>query len=243
MRAFLSHSSKDKEFVDIVSEHLRPGTYEMDSMTFDAGILNSEAISRALARCDLFCLFLSKSSVSSSYVDFEILLGTEFLARGSISRFIGICLDEEAFALARDSVKFYNIIRKAPEPEAAARLIQGQLISASIKSNKFNHPFVGRGQELNTLYDEASDHQKPSVKGLYFSGNAGTGRRSLALKFYENYLPHVGRIFPSIRVSEYCIEIYSRNCDLLCLRANCVVAYRASTRRVLSRKLKLSLNY
>jgi len=41
MRAFLSHSSSDKGYVQIVKENLRPGNYEFDSQTFDEGGLIS----------------------------------------------------------------------------------------------------------------------------------------------------------------------------------------------------------
>ena len=63
MRAFLSHSSKDKAFVDGVADLLRPGSYELNSVTFDAGLVNATAITDALKRCSIFCLFLSVSSV------------------------------------------------------------------------------------------------------------------------------------------------------------------------------------
>ena len=71
MKAFLSHSSKDKGFVENVVTVLRPGTYELDAQTFDFGLINSQAIIKALESCDLYCLFLSSQSVNSSYVDFE----------------------------------------------------------------------------------------------------------------------------------------------------------------------------
>lgn len=203
LRAFLSHSSSDKGFVERVAETMRPGSYELDAVTFDAGLVNSDAIRVALARCDLFCLFLSKASTRSSYVDFEAMLGIEFLARGSISRFLAICLDDEAFALASENVKFFNIVRKSLSPESAARLIQGQMVSASSKATTFLHPFLGREKELKDLDDQASDYRRPNIKGVYISGNPGTGRRSLAAKFYENNFPHVGRIFPEIGVSQY----------------------------------------
>lgn len=203
MRAFLSHSSADKDFVEPVAELMRPGTYELDAVTFDAGLVNSDAIRVALARCDLFCLFLSRASVKSSYVEFETLLGVEFLARGGISRFIAICLDNEAFSAASENVKFFNIVRKSLSPEAAARLIQGQLISASSKSQSFAHPFIGRDEELKSLDDQVSDHRRPDMKCIYLSGNSGTGRRSLAGKFYENHFPHVGKVFPTIAISEF----------------------------------------
>src|SRR5689334_21600324 len=100
LRAFLSHSSKDKGFVEHVADLLPPGTFELDSLTFDGGLLNSKAIEEALRRSDLFALFLSQSSVVSAYVDFETLLGVEFLAKGQITRFLAICLDDEAFQRA-----------------------------------------------------------------------------------------------------------------------------------------------
>src|SRR5271165_6856441 len=105
MRAFLSHSSKDKGFVEGVADLLKPGTFELDSATFDAGLLNSAVIAEALKRSDLFCLFLSNDSVQSSYVTFETLLGTEFFAKGQVNRFITVCLDEGAFHRAAENVK------------------------------------------------------------------------------------------------------------------------------------------
>jgi hypothetical protein len=95
MRAFLSHSSKDKGFVDGVADLLKPGSFELDAITFDAGLLNAATIADALKRSDLFCLFLSRDSLQSSYVAFETLLGTEFFARGQVNRFLAICLDED----------------------------------------------------------------------------------------------------------------------------------------------------
>jgi len=203
LKAFLSHSSTDKDFVEHVAQTLRPGTYELDSTTFDAGLVNSDAIRRALQRSDLFCLFLSAASARSAYVEFETLLGIEFLARGGISRFIAICLDDNAFNMAGENVKFYNIVRKSLSPEAVARLIQGQLISASSKAESFSHPFLGRDEELRALEDQVSDHKRPNIKGIYLSGNPGTGRRSVASAFYANHFPHVGKVFPQIRLSSY----------------------------------------
>ncbi|WP_172701012.1 ATP-binding protein, partial [Sphingomonas koreensis] len=96
-----------------------------------------------------------------------------------------------------------NIVRKSLSPEAAARLIQGQLVSASSKTESFFHPFIGRDEELKDLDNQASDHKRPSIKGLYLSGNAGTGRRAVAGAFYANHFPHVGKVFPQIRLSPY----------------------------------------
>jgi len=212
MKAFLSHSSKDKGFVEEVSNMLRPGTFELDSLTFDKGLLNSQSIIASLKRCDLFCLFLSSSSIAAPYVDFETLLGIEFLASGKVGRFLAICLDEDAFANASANVRFFNIVRKGLEPENTARLIQGHLISAAEKATAYSHPFIGREDELVELERQISDHKRPPSKALYISGNFGSGRRTIAQKFYEHQFPSVGRSFPTISLDPFAglEELYRR---------------------------------
>lgn len=186
-----------------VASLLKPGTFELDSETFDAGLLNSAAIMNALKRCDLFCLFLSSSSVASPYVDFETLLGIEFFARGSISRFLAICLDEEAFSLASANIKFFNAVRRATSAENTARLIQGLLVAVASEDKILSHPFIGREDKLAELERQIIDPERPSTKAIFVSGNFGSGRRTLVKKFYQNQYPHVGRIFPTIKIDEF----------------------------------------
>ena len=203
MKAFLSHSSKDKGFVEGVADYLRPGTYELDSRTFDAGLINSQAIMTALEGSDVFCLFLSEASTTAAYVDFETLLGIEFFARGSIGRFIAVCLDEAAFSKASAGVKFFNIVRKSNEVESTARLIQGAMISASASKGQSVHPFLGREDESIELEKQLTDHNRPLSKAIYVSGNYGTGRRTFARNVFQSQYRHVNPIFPTIEVSSF----------------------------------------
>jgi TIR domain len=112
MKVFLSHSSQDKRYVETVASLLKPGTYELDSLTFDKGALNAQAIIKALHHSDLFCLFLSSASNASPYVNFETLLGVEMIASGKINQFLTICIDEAAFEKASANVKLWNIVRR-----------------------------------------------------------------------------------------------------------------------------------
>ena len=203
MKVFLSHSSKDKGFLEAVSSRLRPGTFELDWQTFDAGLINSEAIISALKRSDLFCLFLSEASVQSAYVDFETLLGIEFIANGGIRKFLAICIDEVAFEQASANIKLSNVVRKSLGPESTARLIQGNLISAASISSLQAHPFIGREDELLELEKQVTDHTRPPSKALFISGNFGAGRKAIARKFYENQRPKAGRIFPTIDINQF----------------------------------------
>lgn len=203
MRAFLSHSSKDKGFVEMVTEELRPGSFELDSDTFDAGLLNSQAILAALKRCQIFCLFLSGNSISSSYVDFETLFGMELFASGEISRIIVFCLDQEAYVAASENAKYFYMIRKSLTPGATARLIQGYMISRTGAATYATRPFVGRESELQELERQVTDYGRPLSKAIFISGNIGSGRRTLARKFYDNQFAHVGKVFPIVHIDEF----------------------------------------
>lgn len=203
MRAFLSHSSRDKGFVEAVADNLKPGTFELDSLTFDSGQVNSQAIISALKRSDLFVLFLSNASANSSYVDFETLLGTELLAQGQIGRFLAICLDESSFAIASSTTRYFNVVRRSLSPESAARLIQGALVAAALDTGSIRHPFVGREEELLELEKQISDPEREVTKAIYVSGNYGSGRRTVARKVYQNQFPHVGSVFPEISFVEF----------------------------------------
>jgi len=203
MRAFLSHSSKDKGLVEAAAGFMKPGQYELDSETFDAGLLNSQAIAAALKRSDLFCLFLSSDSVNSAYVDFETLLGTELLAAGAIKRFVAICLDDAAFAAASAQVRYFNILRRGLGPESIARIVQGQLIAAASQNELFEHPFIGREEDLKSLEQQANDTARPALKALFVSGNFGSGRRTLVGRFYQLHYPNVGRLMPTVLVDEF----------------------------------------
>ena len=83
MRAFLSHSSKDKPLVAQVATALGPLQCEYDEYSFEF-TLNTEAIRNALKRCDLFVFFLSANSVKSNFVAEELRAALEDRSRGLI---------------------------------------------------------------------------------------------------------------------------------------------------------------
>jgi tetratricopeptide (TPR) repeat protein len=203
MRAFLSHSSSDKGYVEAVADSLRPGLYELDARTFEEGGLNADEIIKALNRCDLFCIFLSKAAIDSGYVQFEIAFGRELIASGKISRILTICLDEEAFQEAQGYIKHYNMVRRPRSSESAARLIEGKLIASKHDKEQSSHPFVGREADLKILEKQANDLEKPRIKALHISGNSGSGRRTVAKKFFQNQFPQVGIIPPRIELDSF----------------------------------------
>ena len=74
MKAFLSHSSRDKEpYVRIVANKLGPENCHYDEWTFEAGLKTLDEIQKGLDTTDLFVLFLSDTSLNSEWVQQEIV--------------------------------------------------------------------------------------------------------------------------------------------------------------------------
>ena len=88
MRAFLSHSSRDKAIVEETASHLDAGQVELDSFTLERGLFNVVAIQEALKRSAIFVLFLSADSTASGYVQFEASIAQDLIARKVIDRFL-----------------------------------------------------------------------------------------------------------------------------------------------------------
>lgn len=212
MRAFLSHSSLDKAFVEQASKELRPGTYELDSETFEKGVLNSKAILAALNRCSVFCLFLSENSVASTFVDFETKIAFELVAAGKINRLLVLCLDEHAFQQAKAHIKFYNVIRRVHSATAAGRSILGAMIASEDERRGSRHPFIGREKELKLIEEQVLSFERAEPRAIFLSGIHGSGRKSLVRKFFQNQFPQVSPAFARLDVHEYMgyIDLYQR---------------------------------
>jgi hypothetical protein len=193
MKAFLSHSSRNKVVVEQVAEDLGVANAELDSATFEQGILNTKAIESALARS-------SKDAISSGMVKLEVSLAKELVGRGLIEKFLVICLDDDAFQATPNEWKDYNFVRKVSSIRAISRLIQNVLMIANLRNAKFAAPFVGRMKELNEAKERLIDPTAPQPKGLFVSGNAGIGRRTFARKLFADVYPSVNPLFPEIYV-------------------------------------------
>jgi tetratricopeptide (TPR) repeat protein len=202
MRAFLSYSSQDQTIVGEVASQLGSANVELDSETFDRGLLNVAAIQAALRRTSLFVLFLSKAALKSGFVRYEAMLGQELLARGVIERFLVICLDPDSFASANENWKAFNFVRKAVSPQSIARLIQHHLILLTSVTSGAKQPFVGRAKELNDVKEKLIDPLLTRIRGLFVSGYAGIGRRTFVRRLFSDVYPSIISVFPEIFVEK-----------------------------------------
>jgi hypothetical protein len=199
VKAFLSHSSRDKATVEEVAASLGASQVEIDSETFDSGELNVAVIQAALKRCSVFVLFLTASAIDSSYVRFEAKFAQELLAKGLIEKYFVICIDPASFNRVPEEWKVYSFVRHLSSPQSIARFIQHQLVIDRARSAFKEQPYVER-RELNDLKERLIQPNSLQPKAIYISGNSGIGRRTLARRLYKDRYPHITSVFPEIQI-------------------------------------------
>lgn len=189
MKAFLSHSSLDKPFVEQVYTRLGPAQANLDTATFEKAVLNTEAIRSALGDSELFVLFLSSTSLSSSFVSYESKLAFEALASGVIDRILIICTDQTSFASIPDFLKTLNIVTHISSPGACFRKIQAILLQLRLNYGYYKPIFVGREEEIRTLKEQLAKPSDESATVIALAGHFGIGRRTLMKKVLSEVLP------------------------------------------------------
>ncbi|MBI2256015.1 MAG: TIR domain-containing protein [Proteobacteria bacterium] len=187
MKAFLSHSSKDKFFVDAVAKTLGREYIVYDSFSFDHGRAFKDEIIKGLEKSRVFVFFISKNSLESLWVDFELTEGEKRLFSNQISRAIGIRLDSTIAIsdlplwLQKENVPFLE------SPAVAARLIKEHV--NDLKRSTIPDLFIGRSKDIGRVEQAlapANDHRPPGMAVLW--GLPGIGRRSVAKRILKDVL-------------------------------------------------------
>lgn len=200
-KAFLSHSSKDKDLVRKVALQLGNKNCVLDEISFDPGRKTLEQIFSELDSSDIFVLFISNESLESTWVKKEINRAKENLNNDYLERIIPIIIDENITysdtRIPKWIAKPYNL--KFIENEVIIlKKIRQALKEVNFKKTKFNQEieknFVGRNAEMEKFENDINniDNWTPTyiIAYNYFEG---IGRRTFlknALRKYEltNYL-------------------------------------------------------
>jgi len=101
-RAFLSHATVDKHFVEIVARKLGRQRVQYDSWAFENGQEFTTAIQEALSRSGVFVLFASKAAIESLWVRFEVNEGAELLRSGLMKSTLVLIIDDVTCACPLD---------------------------------------------------------------------------------------------------------------------------------------------
>lgn len=201
MTAFLSHSSKDKGFVEAVAAEMGPLEYELDSETFDY-TLNVRAIRRALARSNVAVFFLSAHSVASSFVAEEQRQTLEAIGKAAIKRVIVFTIDDTGFRSLPDWLRDHNVVQRVNNPKICARRIQALLLEADLEDEP-EMLYLGRDADEAALRKVLRAPAAETPVALHMVGFHGIGRRTFLQQTLGKLFPRLYAAFPTITVSRY----------------------------------------
>lgn len=190
MRAFLSHRSSDKPFVQKVAEALGRSRAVYDVFEFSTGDDFHRAIQEGLSRAGLFVLFASKNSLSArhapdiDWVRIEIDSAQEKISQGKLSKAVCYIIDED---VTIDDVPTWltkDLVTTQLNPKLVALDIR-RLLNEELGGRR-PHFYVGRAKET----EEALDLISEDVRPLIVYGLPGIGRRSFVRQVGRNHLSY-----------------------------------------------------
>ncbi|MDX8124218.1 TIR domain-containing protein [Janthinobacterium sp. GMG2] len=205
-KAFLSHNSFDKDFVERVFNELGSGRCVYDKDTFKKNSDLALQIREGLENSEIYVLFLSKSALSSKWVSSELDLAQELKIKWQIRQIMVFVLDDTSW----DSLPAWMgryVISCPPSPHHVALRILDEIQSASNDDDSC----WGRAEEEREIVSQLSDLDvEPAF--LYFSGPNGIGRKTLADAVYKSYYPGIGRnkIKIKVDITDGVIDIYRK---------------------------------
>ena len=190
MKVFLSHSTKDKQFVEALAaelkaEKIEPWICEVD---VELGVNFVAEINEGLREADLTVLFWSPEAASSAWTRAEWTSVTAREISESRTR-LGVVLLRDCAIPELLRVKHRIDARTDPEKarretvEWVKRLRDMRRLAETRAPGVFlpppPHDFVGRAQALETLYSALVEQQNKAL----LHGEPGCGKSTLALKF------------------------------------------------------------
>ncbi|OOE72071.1 TIR domain-containing protein [Salinivibrio sp. ML290] len=178
MKAFLSHSSLDKEIVREVANQLNRLNCIFDERSFDSGVEFQKSIEEKISLSTVFVFFATRNSLESNWCNFELEQAFYSKLKGALKRSIVFILNDDVEIGDLPSWLTTALIKKVSSPSAIARDIKHRLEEAA---EEFQRPvFLGRSKERDLLEEALNpiDGSKPP-KTLAVFGLPGIGRRSL----------------------------------------------------------------
>ncbi|MEO7932357.1 MAG: TIR domain-containing protein [Chthoniobacterales bacterium] len=187
MKAFLSHSSENKDFVETVATQLGRQFCVFDKQSFQSGIEFKDSIEKGLDDSTLFVLFASPEALKSIWVQFEITEAFYSVVHKRLNRVLVVMLG--------DSVQVSQLpewLRRAKvivvsSPKQTAREIRLHL-NELLRVEKHSL-FIGRTREIAQAEQELLNTQSGIPRRfLAFVGLPQIGRRSIARRVAQNVL-------------------------------------------------------
>jgi len=195
MKAFLSHSSEDKQYVTVVANRLGRSNVELDSKSFFPGFDFRDLIKKSLSKTNIFVFFASKRSLESTWVKFEISEAEWQIIHKQIGGAITVIIDDEVKVNELPNWMKHCLVVKIVNSRSAAHIIQNYIVETDPQMAPI---FVGRENDMANFSKELiKDIEKDPPRVLIVAGLEGIGRRTFGRHAIRNYLSmNIGPIVP-----------------------------------------------
>lgn len=195
-RAFLSHNSFDKDFVEEVFNKLGAARSVYDAETFKTCCDLPAQIRNGLEDCDVYVLFLSKASIDSGWVKAEQDLAHELQARWKLKSVLIFQLDSTGWEnLPKWATKY--VVSCPPSPEHVALRIRDELR----KEQSEAPTCYGRDEEIKSLNLTILELDETPAY-IFLSGPTGIGRKTLVNSLYSTLYKQVSSFKISVSYGE-----------------------------------------
>jgi hypothetical protein len=184
IKAFLSHSSADKDLVRRVAKQLGRNRIEYDEITFNENRNNEQEIRDAISRCSIFAWFGSASSIGSDWVRKELEIAREHeLKDSTLFRIVAFIIDDTPYDHPGipEWLKSEKNLSRKKMPFPIERLIRMHL--AELIEDRQIHrdpPYLTRIRELSEFSDLVDGVSLKVPKCAFISGWPNVGRSTFA---------------------------------------------------------------
>lgn len=221
-KIFLSHSSKDKHYVEQVASKLKKSHLIYDTWTFDCGEKIIDEIYKGLDNTHIFVLFISKHSLESEWVQKEVFEAKRYLDKDKIKKFIPFIIDNDILynnSKIPDWIRNNYNLHYISKPTVCYRKIEQrykELIWELQPNLKFlDDIFVGRNKEKEELENRLADFDQTTIC-LIASGFKSIGRRKFLRHtlisnniIQQSFKPYVITLDERQSIEDLILNLYS----------------------------------
>jgi hypothetical protein len=181
-KAFLCHSSTDKDYVRVIARRLGRAKLVFDEVSFNPGQDFRDAIIQGMDASSLFIFFASRPSLESVWCRFEIDAANLRSIYGTIKSHLTVIIDP--LVTFNDLPKWMQStkVQIQTRPTLATRDIQQSLLN--LYATRIDKPFIGRQPQQMQFTDNLTS-TVPPPRVFIINGLDGIGRRT--------YIEHVSK--------------------------------------------------
>lgn len=189
IKAFISHSSAQKDFVKNVADLIGHDNLLFDIQCFEPGIELNTTIKEHISNANLFIIFFSKEALISTWVEDELHYVRPLIKENKVAFCPFIIDDKVEWRNLPDWVSDY-LTESVINPFVVANIIKRRIRELVYMKNSYlkqkEELFEGRGTDMEKI--KTAYYEKDGLRAVIISGIKHVGRKKFAKYFIQNEL-------------------------------------------------------